>query len=125
MEFETVYGTCRHCQQKVMVKMPKDINVHEDYADDLATQECTCAEARLERDKKKARADAYESINKLFNNYDSVKNILTAAVQPLITGKIENLTIKVNKETKATMKITTKGKIRVEKINVFGEVEEV
>lgn len=119
----TAYGTCRYCKQRLLINIPEG-EVPEDYEDDIATEECNCAEAREMADRKKSQADAYEKISKLFNNY-ACKDILVTAVHPLICDDIESISIKVGKNMKATMKKTSKGKIRVEKIVTSGEAEEI
>lgn len=120
----TAYGTCKYCKQRLLVHVPEG-ELPEDYEDDIASEECNCREAREAADKKKSQADAYEKIGRLFNNYSACKDILMAAVHPLICDDIESLTIKVNKTTKANLKKTSKGKIRVEKIITSGEAEEI
>lgn len=61
----TAYGTCRYCKQRLLINIPEG-EVPEDYEDDIATEECNCAEAREMADRKKSQADAYEKISKLF-----------------------------------------------------------
>lgn len=121
----TEYGTCKYCKQRVLVQIPGEGDVPEDYADDVASEECTCTKAREERDKKNAKSEAFSKISMLFDDYSDAKNLLVEAVQPLISTGIESISIKIDKKTKATMKITSKGKIRVEKTITSGQVEEI
>lgn len=95
----------------------------QDRLDKWATEKCDCSEAKEERKREKQELEALISIRKMFGDYDAAQ-ILQAAVHPIATCAIDSVTVSIGNGVKATIKLTSKGKIQVKKTTTLEDTLE-
>ena len=115
---ETVTGICKFCGQMATRKVLEEWGQEE--IDELATETCECADARLYAHKKgqKERADARITLlfgkeNKSVTVPDAAVDLLHKAVYPVCEGFIQSITVDIGDGVKGKIHTTSKGIIRV------------
>lgn len=114
----TVTGICKFCGQMATRKVLEEWGQEE--IDELATETCECADARLYAHKKgqKERADARITLlfgkeNKSVTVPDAAVDLLHKAVYPVCEGFIQSITVDIGDGVKGKIHTTSKGIIRV------------
>ncbi len=114
----TVTGICKFCGQMATRKVLEEWGQEE--IDELATETCECADARLYAHKKgqKERADARITLlfgkeNKSVTVPDTAVDLLHKAVYPVCEGFIQSITVDIGDGVKGKINITSKGIVKV------------
>lgn len=116
-------GVCKFCKQGALI--------HNDYLerwpewtlDEIATKVCSCEEAK----KQNIRDDAYSAINTMFSgeNDDNTRILLVGVVDAICDEAIESSSFKAAGGIKISVKLTSKGKIRIDKTITMNEAKEI
>lgn len=118
-------GTCVYCGQTIMVEAKE--NTEKEVLNLMATEECTCAGAMLQRQKKVQRSKCIENINRLIEpTYPEVAELLKASIDLIQTEQVKKLTLNLkNSNIKITMKQCVKGiKLELEQKQTQEELAE-
>jgi len=108
-------GKCIYCGQQNMVDIP-DTATEQD-CDIKATEQCKCEQAKKAKELKKIKLKSEANIEEYFTkDFPEMAEILKAAVGPIAQRKIEKITIDTGWGIQGKISITSKGKIKVEKV---------
>ena len=114
MSKEVNTGTCRFCRQ--MMKIQIQGMATQDHLDQMATDKCTCEDAKAARIRKQSKDYADGEEKKMYEEkMPGVANLLLNAIDMVYTEKINDATVNVDDITKIKISVTSKGKIKVEK----------
>lgn len=106
----TKTGVCKFCGQVRNVVTDKDYE--QDDLDRIASSECDCEAAKVERDKEMYYRLAVENINKLMaKQYPNAAKAIIGFVKPIQEHTFREITIKVNSQTKVGMKMNPEGAV--------------
>lgn len=109
-------GTCLYCGQMNQVSVEDGRMMTGEEIDKLATESCTCEEARNMQEKKEAKTQAQLNISALFSrDFPIVEEMLMKAVSALEAEEISSITVDTGKRVKAKVSLTSKGNIKVER----------
>lgn len=103
-------GICKYCGQ---IRMVKSDAPSED-ADTLASKECDCSGAKIQRDKDKKYEKAKRNIEIIFKRDPDTAEILNMAARKIADDEIDGIAVKCGKMT-AKISVTGKGTIKVTK----------
>ena len=107
-------GACVHCGQ--IFQMQTAGNCADEQLDKWATEQCDCVGARLERKAVESEEKAKENIEKFFREQcPEAADLMKMAVRPVREQKIASVTVDTGFGTKGSVKLTSKGSIKVEK----------
>lgn len=108
-------GKCIYCGQQHMVEVLDTATEQE--CDIAATEQCKCEQAKKAQEMKKAKFQSQTNIENYFEkDFPETAELLKAAVIPLHNGAIEKITIDTGYGIKAKLSVTSKGKIKVERL---------
>ena len=119
-ELVTATGFCRFCGQATTRKALPEWTQEE--VNELATEFCDCFTAEDYTRKKNRMERAYERIDMLFVEDEtvpvdeSVVTLLREAVSPMCEDFIQSISIDTGKGIKGKLSLTAKGKIKVSRI---------
>ena len=119
-ELVTATGFCRFCGQATTRKALPEWRQEE--INELATEFCDCFTAEDYTRKKNRMERAYERIDMLFVEDEtvpvdeSVVTLLREAVSPMCEDFIQSISIDTGKGIKGKLSLTAKGKIKVSRI---------
>ncbi|MCI8627355.1 MAG: hypothetical protein HFI40_14010 [Lachnospiraceae bacterium] len=119
-ELVTATGFCRFCGQATTRKALPEWTQEE--INELATEFCDCFTAEDYTRKKNRMERAYERIDMLFVEDEtvpvdeSVVTLLREAVSPMCEDFIQSISIDTGKGIKGKLSLTAKGKIKVSRI---------
>ena len=105
-------GYCKYCGQGHQIETSGTST--EEQLKEWATGVCDCELAKDDRQRKAAEKKAHEIIEKMFGNHDTGA-ILQASVHAVLIAAVDQVTVNIDRSTKATMKMNDKGKIKIEK----------
>lgn len=109
-------GTCKYCGQVFMVdEEDPDYIKGMRSADVVASLRCTCEGAREFSYREEQKEKAYDNIDLAFDEYETMRDALKAAVQGMVDKKFSNITIKNADGVTGKLTVTGKGTIRVSK----------
>lgn len=114
MEKITVNGCCKYCGQIIAMQVDKEYS--DEVLDELASKRCDCDTARELREVENAITEAIEDVDKMFPEREEVRGCIKQACDLVGHELIDSITVKIDSRTKTTIKKTTKGKIRVERV---------
>ena len=98
----------------------------EEYVNLLATEKCECQEARSQRHIKQQTLKAKSFVNNYFGkDFPEVAEILSNAVEQIINGKFDKITIDTGCKVKGIVQINSKGNIKVQRKATNDSVMEV
>lgn len=107
-------GACKFCNQIYMVdEEDPDYIAGERNLEKVATMRCTCEASRLYQFRENQKDKAYDNIDLAFNDYESLKNILRAAVNSMVDSGVVSITIKNDQGVTGKMTVGAKGNIKV------------
>lgn len=112
----THIAQCIYCGQTHMVEQrggetPETLNQR-------ATGKCDCKQARHMQQVEKAKTKAESNIENLFGQMEEdMINLLKAAVLPIMEDHITGITIDTGRKVKAKISKTSKGNMKVERID--------
>lgn len=117
-------GACRHCGQ-ISAEQPPGMD-NQDEADAWVTEHCKCTQATLERNLRERIEDARRRVWELWGpgcerfSFDPVENEIVEALCSLVelaaAGTIRSATIQTVDHGKASISVSTKGTIKVARI---------
>ncbi len=108
-------GKCIYCGQSHMVET-SDVATEKE-CDIAATELCTCKQAKVAKDVEKAKLQSQTNIENYFEkDFPETAELLKAAVIPLHNRAIEKITIDTGYGIKGKLSVTSKGKIKVERL---------
>ena len=116
-------GCCVYCGQIGFVDVEED--TPDEVVDREVTLQCECPEAKVHSGRIKKQIKAQEKVDELFENHpEEVVEFLKAAVILVGEYKTGKITVDTNK-IKATISLTTKGNIKVERSVTRKEAVEI
>lgn len=129
-EYVSRYGNCIYCGQSRMVEVFEGdlakASSEEEYVNLLATEKCECQEARSQRHIKQQTLKAKSFVNNYFGkDFPEVAEILSNAVEQIINGKFDKITIDTGCKVKGIVQINSKGNIKVQRKATNDSVMEV
>ena len=110
---------CRYCGQIIMMEV-SDLWT-EEQMDELAVEKCLCPDAQIYNALKHRKEKAHEKIGMLFGEIsespidENVEKLLHIAANAAVDSVIERLTVVMKDGTKAGIKRTAKGSIKIER----------
>ena len=111
-----VGGKCNYCGQVFMVdEEDPDYITGGRCVDRIATLRCNCEGARIFSYREEQKEKANDNIDLAFNEYESMRDTLKAAVQGMVEKKFASITIKNSDGVTGKLSVTGKGTIRVSK----------
>lgn len=109
-------GQCIYCGQTRMVEIGDEIPTKEE-VNKRATEQCECEAARHAQERSKVQLEAEDNVERLFRKeFPVTANMLKAAVIPIMCGEIDKISIDTGRKVKGQITITSKGNIKVERI---------
>ena len=104
---KTVLGVCKWCGQTKTIEVAESANPNEEERDELASEECDCEQAEMERQRREKIEAATEEIAEFTKNADEPQAgvILLKALPELVDRKIDGISIKVNENVTYKMKL--------------------
>lgn len=109
-------GTCIYCGQTRQVEVEGG-TVPEEVLNRRATEQCDCDMAVAAHESEKIKTKAEENVEKLFREqFPDTASLLKAAVLPIISGEMDSITIDTGMRVKGKITKTSKGNIKVERI---------
>lgn len=110
-------GGCRFCGQTKLLHTA--MLWDEENCNEAATEMCDCAEAKDYANGKRREENAVKAISTAYGDTAPVPlpqfvSLLQPAVKPLVTGKIDSITVEVD-GIKAKLSMTSKGKVKLSK----------
>ena len=112
---------CPYCGQAVMIKAEEDWK--EDKILKEAIMNCNCEMARFEQNLADSINEAEMYIREEYQAPETVKELFLKVADEIGHGKIEKITISIEK-TKYSMAKKTKGGIRVDKVTTTKDIKE-
>lgn len=129
-DYVSRYGNCIYCGQSRMVEVFEGdlakASSEEEYVNLLATEKCECQEARAQRHIKQQISKAKQCIKQYFGkDFPGTAEILSNAVEQIINGKFNKITIDTGCKVKGIVQINSKGNIKVQRKATNDSVMEV
>lgn len=118
-EQEDRSGYCKFCGKQTVVKALKEFTDEE--LDELVTENCDCVDAEYYSLQKKRREKAHREIDNLFGNEntpimdDEQLKMLHGTVEPVLNGEVSSVAINISRGLKMSIKVTSKGAIKIER----------
>ena len=117
-------GCCYYCGKTAILNYPKEAT--QEVKNEMATKECECTQAKIERDKELEIERAKERIIQLFGSdakemgfepmpEEEIHRLMNKIVELISNKIIRGVTIEINSETKAKLSVSAKGKINIER----------
>lgn len=117
-------GGCVYCGQIGFVDVEED--TPDEVVDVEVTLQCQCPDAKVHFGRIKKQTKAQEKVDELFENQsEEVKAFLKAAVVLIGEHKAEKVTVDAGRKIKATISMTSKGNIKVERTATRKEAVEI
>lgn len=116
-------GTCIYCGQTYQLET--NGAAAEEQLNTWATQKCDCEQAIKAQETESIQNDAEENVEGLFRReFPDTASLLKAAIIPIMANTMSAITIDTGKRVKAKVSKTTKGNIKVERIETSKTVLE-
>lgn len=103
-------GVCRYCGQVRMVTL--EASASQEDVDMLATKECDCPSAKIQRDRDQRYEKASRNIEKIFKDSQETAEILKMAAKKIVNDEIDSVAVKCGRMT-GKASATSKGTIKV------------
>ena len=117
-------GQCIYCGQTRMVDVGEEIPTKEEL-NKRATEKCECEAAKHAQDRVKVQTQAENNVESLFQKeFPVVARLLKAAVIPSMCGEMDGIVIDTGARVKGRVSVTSKGKVKVERIETRKSVLE-
>ena len=118
MDIEMRKGVCRFCGQIGIVEAP---DISQDQIDEMITRKCICGDsaALREEEDRKQRIRMYvetakKGIKTLFEDWPEAKRLLTEMAEPVATGTIVSISIKMEEsDTRASISRKADGSLKI------------
>ena len=113
MKIET--GECIYCGQVHQFEVEDEIHHTEEEKNRKATELCDCEEAQNVHDRVEVKTKTQKNITALFHDDQPImENIMMNAIDYIQDGTLTGIALKAGR-VKGQMRITSKGKIKVER----------
>lgn len=130
MSVNETTATCKYCGQVVMID---GAIIDPDEREQQAILNCGCDQAvkhqhemETEEERKKKLTSANEKIKDLFKEEgEEITSLLYRLTNMCINYEIMNATVKIGGRTKAKISNTSKGKVRIDRIDTLANRREV
>lgn len=106
-------GVCKYCGQVRMVT--SDSLTEQTDVDALASKECDCPEAKIQRNREQRYEKARQNIVKIFKDRLEMVEILCTGARGIANNEIDGIAIKCGKKT-AKASATSKGTIKISRV---------
>lgn len=90
-------GACKYCGQTRAFDVREAVSDAE--LDEMATEECTCSEARYQRERREKLERAEAWARETFTGTDNLLQTILCAVKATFEGSADRVTIKAGKNT--------------------------
>lgn len=111
---EVQLGACIYCGQ--IFNLQTSGQCTDEQLNRWATEQCDCSGARIERKAAESEEKAKDNIEKLFReNSPEAADLMKLAVRPVREQKIASITVDTGFGAKGSVKLSSKGAIKVEK----------
>ena len=118
------YGSCPFCGQVGHIESAASWD--QDKINEAIAESCGCPGSIKYRHQKKVKKNAHEAIERRFPAISAeAKDIIHNAVDLIMDGEVKKLTIELETKMKASISVSTKGGIKVERTESKKETEEV
>ena len=110
---------CRYCGQMRMIEVPD--NWTDEQMNELVVEHCPCPDAQTHNSIKHRKEKAHERIEMLFGEQsefpidENAEKLLHMAADAAVDLDIERVTVGIKDGTKASIKRTAKGSIKIER----------
>ena len=94
MPKKTITGCCKFCGQSRIIDWNPDEPISQAEADELATKDCDCQDARVMQNREKKIQRAKEWIANRFAGNPIVIQLFNEAVKAVVNNEVENVSIK-------------------------------
>ncbi len=101
-------GMCRFCGQTALVDVPE--GAAQEYADVMATEECDCKEAHLERKRRNRLHEAGTWAESVFSG--NQLSLMLCAIKTVFEGDVDSVTVRTEKYTHK-IDVDAKGMLRI------------
>lgn len=114
---KTVLGVCKWCGQIKTIEVAESANPSEEERDELASEECDCATAEMERNRREMINKATEEINEYTENAHEQEagKILLTAIEGIVKHKVKSISVKVRPEVTYRMEMSKSNGLVVER----------
>ena len=106
-------GYCRFCKNSRIITDPPE-DPSEETLNDMASDQCDCEGARLERKKKADFKTMCEYIGNVIDK-EEVAKALKNFIRPLQDHKAQVVSVKVDDQTKLTLKVNQDGELTIQR----------
>ena len=107
-------GVCKYCEQIYAIDSERELTTEE--ADREAALRCTCKEARKLQKIEKSRSKASENIKHLFEeHHPGAARLMQAACELIAQEEITGMSVDTGGPITGSVKLTSKGTIKVER----------
>lgn len=107
-------GGCKYCGQIVTFETEDKPYTLADL-DTMASERCSCTEAMRQRRVGNAIRKAQEDIDEMFALEEDERTTMKACASLVGMGRFQNVSLKIDERTKVTIKLTSKGNIKIDK----------
>lgn len=111
---EIQYGACRFCGQMFQIETAGGI-LSEKTLDEAATMKCGCADAVEFQDRARMPEKGRNAVRELFADEEATADVLNDCLPMIISGDIEAVVVTAPTGCQAKIKMTTKGKLKIER----------
>lgn len=109
MKSKIYTGACKYCGQVKSFALDVEEDPTEEQLDEAVTQNCDCEASMTNR-----------VVNELFSNKPEIIPLIVVASEKVIEEAVEQVTIKVDSNTKAVVKLDLKtGRVKVRRIRTL------
>ena len=116
-----MYGNCKYCGNKRIVKGDPDMTQEE--LDYLATEECDCNKATLERKRENEAKVAEVNIENLFGeSAPAAAELLKKSIYAIQHGSLKKVGIQIDAKVKAEIGLSAKDTVVVKRTYTNAEV---
>ncbi len=114
---KTLTGVCKYCGQTRTVEVADSADPKREELNEIATEECDCKEADIERNRKAMIEKATEEVNQYTENAcePAAGRILMAAMEEVVNHRVGMVTVKVSKTVSYRMGMSKNNGLIVER----------
>lgn len=107
-KLETTTGTCKFCKNLVAIKA--ELGATEEERNAIASNECTCKDAKDAHDIEVSVSVLKDKINERYKGMpEAARHALISCLKPVAYGMLETVTVKVNSSVSIKVFRSTKG----------------
>lgn len=110
-ELPRITGTCKHCGQSRLIQTVGEIT--QERADEIASKECDCPGAKVERNRQSKIKKANEWAQQRFENTPEVISLFEEAFRSVTNHEAEKVTIKDNHSWTHVIQLDSDGYLNI------------